>query len=185
MAVTVAGSKIDYSQLTALRMSLRDRLQAAVQAAIGQNTIIRDMMPSDVSGAASGAAGYARLQNKTALVANTWLLNDWGNQVLPVNKALGIFAFIQLQPIPAIDAISFSSGGAALLAQFFLDVIYADQFESVGYFDPPVVFSPQQPVAVNLLASSAVSANAEFYGLQGYVCEPPGITVAPDQALLV
>lgn len=152
---------------------------------MGQNTIIRDLMPSDVTGAASGAAGYARLQNKTALVANTWLLNDWGNQVLPVNKAVGLFGFIQLQAIPSIDAISFSSGGAALLAQFFLDDIYADQYESVGYFDPPVVFAPQQPVAINLLASAAVSANAEFYGLKGYVCEPPGITVAPDQSALV
>jgi hypothetical protein len=76
-------------------------------------------------------------------------------------------------------------GGVVVLAQFFLHHVYADQFSSIGYFDPPIVWSPGQSVGLNLLAESAVGAGAESYGLLGYMAEPAGNTVAPDQANLV
>lgn len=185
MAVTVPGSKMDYSQVTALRMSLRDKLQAAVMRTMGQAPIIRDLYPYDVSGVAAAAALYARLTNKTALVANTWLNNDLGFRALPINTAIGIYGYVQLASIPLIDGIAFTQGGVVTLGQFFLDVIYADQFSSVGYFDPPIAWAPQQSIGINLLAASAVGAAVEPYGLLGYVAEPAGQTVAPDQTQLV
>jgi hypothetical protein len=184
-AVTVPASKMDYSQLTAIRLSLRDKLQTAVMRTMGQAPIIRDLMPSDVSGAASAAALFARLTNKNALVANTWFTNDLGFRALPINTAVGIYGYIQLASIPLIDAIAFTQGSVVTLGQFFLDPIYADQDSSIGYFDPPIAWAPQQSIGVNLLAASAVSAAAEAYGLIGYVAEPAGQTVAPDQTQLV
>lgn len=185
MAVTVPGSKMDPSQVTAVRMALRDKLQQAVIRTMGQAPIIRDLYPYDISGVASGTNQFSRLQNKTALVANTWLLNDLGFRALPINTAIGIYGYVQLTSIPLIDGIAFTQGGVVTLGQFFLDVIYADQFSSVGYFDPPIAWAPQQSIGINLLAASAVTALAESYGLLGYVAEPAGATVAPDQTQLV
>lgn len=184
-AVTIEASKIDFSQLTALRIALRQRLQDAVGRTMGQTTIIRDLATYDITGAAAAAANYARLSNKNALVANTWLVNDWASQRVPINTALGIYGYQQLTAIPNIDAIAFTVGGNVAIAQFWLDGIYTEQAQSCGYFDPPVVFSPQQPMGLNLLASAAVSAGVEQYGLKGYTCEPAANTVAPDQSNLV
>jgi hypothetical protein len=183
--VTIEASKIDFSQLTALRIALRQRLQDAVGRTMGQTTIIRDLATYDITGVANAAANYARLSNKNALVANTWLVNDWSTVKVPINTALGIYGYEQLTAIPNIDAIAFTIGGNVAIAQFWLDGIYTEQTQSIGYFDPPVVFSPQQPMGVNLLASAAVSAGAESFGLKGYTCEPAANTVAPDQSNLV
>lgn len=184
-AITIPGSKFDYSQATALRLSLRNKLQKAVATVMNQAPVIRDLAPYDVSGVAAGNALYSRLTNKQALVANTWLVNDLGFRAVPINTAIGIYGYIQLQAIPSIDAIAFTQGGVVTLAQFWLDVIYADQFSSIGYFDPPVVWAPQQQIGINLLANAAVSAAAESYGLLGYVAEPAAATVAPDQTQIV
>jgi hypothetical protein len=183
--ILIPSSKIDFSQVTAIRIALRQRLQDAVGRTMGQTTIIRDLAAYDISGAAPAAANYARLSNKNALVANTWLTNDWAGQKVPINTALGIYGYEQLAAIPQIDAIAFSVGGNVAIAQFWLAAVYTEQTASVGYFDPPVVFSPQQPMWVNLLANVAVSAAAEQYGLLGYTCEPAANTVAPDQSNLV
>jgi|SRR5579864_4396229 len=184
-AVTVPGSKMDYSQVTALRIALRQTLQDAVGRVMGQTTVIRDLIAADISGVAAGTALYARLNNKNALVANTWFVNDLGFRAVPINTAIGIYGYVQLASIPLIDAIAFTLGGVITLGQFYLDVVYADQFSSIGYFDPPIVYKPQQQIGVNLLAASAVTAAAESYALLGYVAEPAGQTVAPDQANLV
>jgi hypothetical protein len=185
MAILIPANKIDYSQVTAIKLALRDRLQKAVIATMSQAPVIRDMIPADVSGVAAGNALYARLTNKTALVANTWLVNDLGFRQVPINTAIGIYGFIQLTPIPSIDAIAFTQGAVITFAQFFLDPVYADQDASVGYFDPPIAWAPQQSIGINLLANAAVVAAAEAYGLLGYVAEPAGNTVSPDSAQLV
>lgn len=183
-AILIPGAKIDYSQLTALRMSLRQRLQDAVGRTMGQTTIIRDLAAYDISGAASAAANYSRLDNVNALVANTFFVKDISRQV-PNNTAIGIYGYVQMMPIPSIDSIAFVLGSGVPLAQFWLDAIYADQTTNVGYFDPPVVFSPLQTLQINLLASAAVVAHTEQYGLLGFVAEPAGQTVSPDQSNLV
>jgi hypothetical protein len=184
-AVTIPGSKMDYSQVTALRIALRQTLQDAVGRVMGQTTVIRDLQAYDISGVAAGTALYARLNNKTATVARTWLVNDFGFRAVPINTALGVYGFVQMASIPLLDAIAFTLGGVITLGQFALDVVYADQFSSIGYFDPPIVWKPQQQIGVNYLSETAISAAAESYGLLGYVCEPAGQTVAPDQANLV
>lgn len=183
-AITVPASKFDYSQATALRMSLRNRLQDAVGRIMGQATVIRDLAAYDVTGAAAGAAGYARISNVNALVANTWLNKDI-SKALDQKTSIGVYGYVQLAKIPNIDAIAFFLGSGLPLCQFWLDVIYADQQSSVGYFDPPVVYAPGQTMQINLLAQAAVSANAEQYGLLGYVAEPQGQTVSPDQSNLI
>lgn len=185
MALLTVANKSDYSQLTAIKLALRDRLQNAVVNTMKQAPVVRDMIPADVSGVAAATALYARLTNKTALVANTWLVNDLGFRQVPINSAIGIYGFVQLTPIPNIDAIAFTQGAVVTFAQFFLDPIYADQDSSIGYFDPPIVWGPQQSIGINLLANAAVSAAAEAYGLLGMVAEPAGQTVSPDSAQLV
>jgi hypothetical protein len=109
----------------------------------------------------------------------------WRSRQVPNNTAIGIYGYCQLTPIPQIDAIAFILGSGVPLAQFWLDAVYSDQQANVGYFDPPVVFSPLQTLQVNLLASAAVGAAGEAYGLLGFVAEPAGQTVSPDQANLV
>lgn len=183
--IAIPSSKIDYSQVTAMRIQVRDALQQAVGRVMGQGTIIRDLQAYDISGAAAAAAGYSRLSNKTALVANTWLLNDWGYRTVPINTAVAVYGYVQLASIPLIDAIAFTQGGVITLAQFALDSLYADQYSSMAYFDPPVIWRPQQQIGVNLLASAAVATTVEPYALMGAVAEPAGATVAPDQANLV
>lgn len=183
-AILVPASKFDFSQATALRMSLRNRLQDAVGRVMGQATVIRDFTSKDLTGAASGAQGFARLSNQNALVANTYFNKDV-TKALDQKTSIGFYGFVQLAKIPNIDEIQFFLGSGLPLAQFNLDSIYADQQSNVGYFDPPVVFAPGQTIQVNLLASAAVVANAEQYNLLGYVAEPQGQTVAPDQANLI
>lgn len=183
-AIMIPASKFDYSQATALRMSLRNRLQDAVGRIMGQATIIRDLAAYDVTKAASGAAGFARISNVNALVANTWFNKDIST-ALDQATSFGIYGYVQLAKIPNIDAIAFFLGSGLPLCQFWLDAIYADQQSNIGYFDPPVVYAPGQTMQINLLASSAVSANAEQYGLLGYVAEPQARTVSPDQSNLI
>jgi len=183
-AISIPAAKIDYSQLTAIRMSLRQRLQDAVGRTMGQTTIIRDLHPADATGIAAAASNYARLANINALVANTLLSKDFSHQI-PNNTAVGVMGYEQLTPVPSIDAIQLALSSGVVLAQFLLDAIYTDQTQSIGYFDPPIVFSPLQTMQVNLLASAAVSAAAEAYGLLGFTAEPAGATVAPDQTNLV
>jgi hypothetical protein len=180
----IPASKFDYSQATALRMSLRNRLQDAVGRIMGQATIIRDLAAYDITGAAAGAAGYARITNVGALVANTWLLKDLV-KALDNATSIGIYGYVQLAKIPQIDAIAFFLGSGVPLCQFWLDAIYADQQSNVGYFDPPVVYAPGQTVNVNLLANAAVAAGVEPYGLLGYTAEPQARTVSPDQSNLI
>jgi hypothetical protein len=184
-AVLIPASKIDYSQVTAMRMALRDTVQAAVGRTTGQGTIIRDLVASDVSGVASGAAFFARLANKNALVARTLFVNDLGFRVLPQNVAIGIYGFMALAANPLIDVIQFTLGAVAVLGQFNLQALYVDSTSSIGYFDPPMVWKPGQSIGINLLSEVAIAASAEPYGLLGYVAEPGGQTVAPDQSNLV
>jgi hypothetical protein len=184
-AISVPGSKFDYSQLTSMRIQLRQTLQDAVGRVMGQTTIIRDLAIYDLTGVAAGTALYARLQNKQATVARTWLVNDLGFRVVPVNTAIAIFGFIQMASIPLLDGIAFTQGGVITLAQFWLHHIYADQLSSIGYFDPPIIWKPQQSVGINLVSETAISAGVENYGLIGAVAEPAANTVAPDQANLV
>lgn len=183
-AILIPAAKIDYSQLTAIRMSLRQRLQDAVGRTMGQTTIIRDTVAADLTGIASGNANFSRLANINALTANTFFNKDASRQV-PNNTAIGLYGYEQLNPIPSIDVIQLALQSGVVLAQFQLDAIYTDQTQSIGYFDPPVVFSPLQSLQINLLASAAVSAAAEQYGLLGFTAEPAGQTVAPDQTNLV
>lgn len=184
-AVLTPGGVIDYSQVTAIKMALRARLQEQVARTTGQATLVRDLAPYDVSGAAAAAAGYSQLFNVNALVADTWFAKDLGYTKLGVNQALGIFGFVQEQAAPKVKAIRFTVGASVPLAQFFLAPLYADQTSNIGYFDPPVVFGPQQSIGVDLLANFAVVAAAEKYTLYGFVCERPGDTVQADQANLI
>jgi hypothetical protein len=184
-SISIPGSKFDYSQVTSLRIQLRQTLQDAVGRVMGQTTIIRDLAAYDISGVAAGTALFARLNNKNATVARTWLVNDLGFRVVPVNTAVGIYGFVQMASIPLLDGIAFTQGGVLTLAQFWLHHIYADQFSSIGYFDPPIVWKPQQSVGINLLSETLIGAAAESYGLLGYIAEPAANTVAPDQANLV
>lgn len=184
-AVLTPGGAIDYSQVTAIKMSLRSRLQEQVARTTGQSTLIRDLAAYDISGSAAAASGYSQLNNVNALVADTYKVKDLGFTKLGVNQAIGIFAYVQESPTPHIKAIRFTQGASVPLAQFWLSPIYADATSNVGYFDPPVVFGPQQSVGVDLLANAAVLAAAENYTLYGFVCEPPGVTVIADQANLI
>lgn len=184
-SISVPGSKFDYSQLTAMRIQLRDTLQDAVGRLMQQSTTIRDLGIYDLTGVAQGTALYARLSNKTATVARTWLVNDLGFRQVPVNTAIAIFGFIQMMAIPILDAIAFTQGNVVTLAQFWLHHVYADQFSSIGYFDPPIVWKGQQSVGINLLSETAIAANGETYGLIGAVAETTANTVAPDQANLI
>ncbi|SRR5579871_1164203 len=180
MSVLVPSAQINYSQLTAIRASLRDALQKKAGKVIGQSMVIRDITAADISGVAAGNAGFARLKNKNALTAQTWLTNDWGFRQVPANTAVGVYGYVQIASIPLIDYIAFTLGASIPLAQFNLDPLYADQSSSIGYFDPPVVWGPLQSIGINLLAESAVSAGAEQYNLIGYVAEPAGTTVMQD-----
>lgn len=184
-AVLTPGGAIDYSQVTAIKMALRSRLQEQVARTTGQATLIRDLAAYDISGAAAAAAQYAQLSNVNALVANTWLAKDQGFTKLGVNQAFGIFAFVQETAAPKIKAIRFTMGASVPLAQFWLAPLYADQQSNIGYFDPPIVYGPQQSIGVDLLAAAAVVAAAESYTLYGFVCEIPLATVAADQANLI
>lgn len=183
--ILAPASMVDKSQATAIRLALRDRVQKAVIATMSQAPIVRDLMPYDISGVAATNALYARLNNKNALVANTWFVNDLGYRQVPINTAIGIYGFIQMASIPLLDAIAFTQGNVVIFAQFFLDAIYADATSNIGYFDPPIVWGPQQQIGINLLSGSAVTAAAESYGLLGVVAEPVGATAAPDSAQLV
>lgn len=184
-AVLTPGQAIDFSQVTAIKMALRSRLQEQVARTTGQATLIRDLAAYDVSGAAAAAAQYAQLSNVNALVANTWLAKDQGFTKLGVNQAIGIFGYVQETAAPKIKAIRFTVGASVPLAQFWLSPVYADAESNVGYFDPPVVYGPQQSIGVDLLASAAVVATAEAYSLYGFVCEIPGMTVQSDQSNLI
>jgi hypothetical protein len=99
--------------------------------------------------------------------------------------AIGIYGFVALAAQPSIDVIQFTLGGVAVLGQFNLQALYVDATSSIGYFDPPMVWRPGQSIGINLLSETAVVAAAESYGLLGYVAEPGGQTVAPDQSNLV
>lgn len=184
-AVLTPGAAIDYSQVTAIKMALRSRLQEQVARTTGQATLIRDLAPYDVSGAAAAAAQYEQLTNVNALVAHTWQAKDQGFTKLGVNQAAGIFAFVQETASPHIKGIRFTMGASVPLAQFWLAPVYADAQSNVGYFDPPVVYGPQQSIGVDLIANAAVVAAAELYTLYGFVCEIPLATVAADQANLI
>jgi hypothetical protein len=185
VSVLIPSSKIDAAQTTAMRLALRAKGQAAVGMTMGQTIVTRDLAAYDISGAAAAAARYARLSNATALVARTWLVNDLGFRTVPINTAIGIFGFIPLQAAPVLDAIAFTLGGVVTLAQFWLAPLYADEYSALGYFDPPILYGPQQLIGINLLAESAIAVGAESYALFGYVFEPTGNTVQPDQSNLV
>jgi hypothetical protein len=186
MSVLIPGGKIDASQVTAMRLALRAKLLAAVGQTMGQSTIIRDLITSDWSGKTSGNARFARYSNATALTAQTWTTTG---DVTPVqianNQAIGIYAYVALAPVPSIDGIRLGLGGVQRLAQFFLDPVYADLVEAIGYFDPPVVYGPLQTVQVDLLAEVALAAGTEQFALLGYIAEPAGQTVNADQTALV
>jgi hypothetical protein len=184
-AVLTPGQAIDYSQVTAIKMALRSRLQEQVARTTGQATLIRDLAAYDISGAAAAAAQYSQLSNVNALVANTWDAKDQGFTKLGVNQAVGIFGFVQEFPAPKIKAMRFTMGASVPLAQFWLAPVYADGQSNIGYFDPPVVYGPQQSIGVDLLGSGAVVAATEVYSLYGFVCEIPLATVAADQANLI
>jgi hypothetical protein len=184
-SILTPGAVADYSQVTAIKMSLQTRLQEQVARTTGQATLIRDLAPYDVSGAAAAAALYSQLWNVNALVAQTWLAKDLGFTKLGVNQAIGIFAFVQEWLTPHIKAIRITRGASLPPAQYFLAPVYADETSNIGYLDPPVVYGPQQSIGVDLLANLAVVAAAESYTLYGFVCEPPSVTVMADQANLI
>jgi hypothetical protein len=186
MAFLVPASKIDAAQVTAMRLALRSKLLNAVVGTMGQSAIIRDTSAYDVSGVAGAAQYYARLAVKTTTVARTWSNNDLGTVTLGVNQAIGIYGITLLTPIPLLDAIAFSLGGVVVLAQFWLAPILGDQYSSTGYFNPPVVYGPQQSIQINFLSETAITGGtSETYALLGYTAEPAGKTVQADQTNLV
>jgi hypothetical protein len=184
-SVLIPSAMIDYSQVTAIRMAARSKAQDAVRGTVGQTTIVRDFLAFDANNQAAAAARYARLSNRNALVAATWDVNDNPSYLLPNNKAIVLFGYEALSASPLIDAIRFTLGSVVPLAIFALAPIYTDMVGAIGYFDPPVFWAPGQAFQYDLLAESAVSAGAESFHLLGYVAEPGGTNVLPDQTNLV
>jgi hypothetical protein len=184
-SVLIPSAKIDYSQVTAIRMAARAKAQDAVRGTVGQTTVVRDFMAFDANNQAAGAARYARLSNRVALVAETWDVNDNPAYLLPNNKSIAIFGYEALSATPLIDAIRFTLGSVVALAIFALAPIYADMGSAIGYFDPPVFYAPGQSFQYDLLSEVAVGAGAEPFHLLGYVSEPGGTNVLPDQTNLV
>jgi hypothetical protein len=186
MAVLIPASKIDAAQVTAMRLALRAKLLASVANVMGQSTVIRDTAAYDYTGAAAAAQYYARAAVKNTTVARTWSNNDFGAVTLAVNQAIGLYGITLLAPIPLLDAIAFSLGGVVVLAQFWVAPILGDQYSSTGYFNPPVVWGPQQAIQINILSETAITGGAnETYALLGYTAEPAGKTVQADQTNLV
>jgi hypothetical protein len=182
MSVTIPASKLDNSQATAMRSDLRDATQAAVIGTMNQGTVVRDLVASDISGAANGAARFAKLSNVNVLVAETFVVKDLSRQI-PQNTAIGIYGYVALMAAPAIDVIRFTLSGAPY-QQFSLDPIYADLYSKVGYFDAPMLFLPGQILGIDLLSAAGVGAAVEKYQLLGYVAEPGGFTVLGDSQRL-
>jgi hypothetical protein len=186
MAVLIPASKIDAAQVTAMRLALRAKLLASVANVMGQSTVIRDSAAYDFSGVAAGSQYYARLAVKNTTTAQTWKNNDLGSVTLAVNQAIGAYGLTLLGSIPLLDGIAFSLGGVVTMAQFWVAPILGDQTSSTGYFNPPVVWGPQQVIQINVLSEVAITGGtAEPYAILGYTAEPAGKTVQADQTNLV
>lgn len=185
MAVGIPASRLDNADLKAMRVAARKAAQQAVIDVVKQKTVVRDIVPSDISQAAAAAALYAQLSNKTALVANTWDTNDLGAYTrLPAYQAIAIFGYEALAVSPQIQSIAFTLG-PAVVAQFMVAACYVDEVQPILYFDPPILFRPQQLLGINLLSPVAVAANGEVYALLGYVAEAEGNAVISQESDLV
>lgn len=185
MAVGIPASRLDNADLKAMRIAARRAAQQAVIDVVKQKTVVRDIMPADISQAAAAAALYGQLSNKTALVANTWDVNDLGAYTrLPAYQAIAIFGYEALAASPQIQGLAFTLGPATV-AQFQVAACYVDEIEPILYFDPPLLFRPQQLIGINFLAAVAVAANAEPYALLGYVAEAEGNAVISQESDLV
>ena len=182
--VTIPSAKIDYSQTTAIRFAAADKVQGAVQGTTNQTTIVRDLRSRDATNAAAGAARFGRNSNVNATVARTWDVADI-SFALANNKAMVVLGFVSYTSPPVLDAIRFTLGGIVALAEYALCVLAVDLTYRGAYFDPPLVYAPGQVFAYDLLSEAAIAAGAESFGFIGYVAEPAGLSVLPDQANLV
>ena len=156
--------------INALTRAVRGTTQN--QALIYRDLIEQDLLPNSTAGEIN-----SRFSNQSALVANT--PGSLYQQTLPNYQAIGLYGYASLAPSPLISMIQFKQGTAVLLAQYFLDALYADSSEVVGYFDTPIIYQPSQTASILAVASAAVGAAAENFVLLGIVVEPSGQSIQP------
>jgi len=175
MALLIPAAQTDINSLKVLRDSTISKCNKAVEATTSQSLIFRDLTPQDLT-PGTGGLTTARFSNPNAMVSET-PINLFNYNLLNM-QAIGIYGYAAIAANPQIDQITFSVGSAAVLAQYFLDSIYADQTQTTGYFEP-IIWTPQQNLVISGLAGAAVAANGETFVLLGIVVEPEGRTVQP------
>ncbi|HUY55358.1 MAG TPA: hypothetical protein VMV23_09400 [Candidatus Nanopelagicaceae bacterium] len=175
----IPAGQTDISRLKLLRDVTLNQLKSAVRGTTTtQPLIYRDLIQQDLLPNAAGGDLNTRFSNPNALVAN--VSGQLYSQTLQNFQSIGIYGYASLAASPLISLLQFNLGSAVTIAQFFLDTIYADQSEVVGYFDTPVIYTPQQTVNINAVASAAVGVGAESFVLLGMVYEPAGRTIQPQ-----
>lgn len=178
MGLLIPAGQTDIAALKMVRDTTIAQLKSSVRSTTStQPLIFRDLVPQDLNPGSSGLV-TARFTNPNALVAQTV------GQMFSIEtqnfQSIGIYGYAAISANPQLDQISFNLGSAVTLAQYFLDSIYADQSEVVGYFEP-TIWTPQQQIIINGLSQNAIAANAESFVLLGIVMEPAGRTVQPTQ----
>ncbi|MGH9542143.1 MAG: hypothetical protein ACRD2H_09705 [Terriglobales bacterium] len=179
-SILVPSSQADIALLKVLKDSLVSNLNTAVRNVLGpdQPLIVRDLTAQDLFPNATASLFTARMSNPVTLTAQTLTTL----QITPLSnqQAFGIYGYAPLSPSPALDIIQFGNGTAVTYARFVVDNIFADTLETVGYFNGPVYWSPNQTFTLQGVSNAGIGTiGAEQFALYGLVVEPAGLNIQP------
>ncbi len=177
----VPAGQVDNTLLRSYRQALTQGLLTAASPGASASLLARFLVESDLTGSSGVPAAISQVVFTTAgagaIPANTWTPIYTGQ--LPQNVAVGIIGYGQLVASPNIDAIRFGIGGASQNAGFYLDPLYCDIQERVGFFDNPIVYLPQNAVNVQVWSANGIASTGEIFALIGTTVEPQGVNFIP------
>ncbi|MGH7639496.1 MAG: hypothetical protein ACREN7_00190 [Candidatus Dormibacteria bacterium] len=178
-SILVPSSQADIALLKVLKDSLVSNLNTAVRNVLGpdQPLIVRDLTAQDIFPNATGGLFTSRMSNPVAMTAQT--LTTLIQTPMSNQQAFGLYGYAPLSASPLIDVIQFGNGTAVTYARFVVDNIFADTLETVGYFNGPVYWTPNQTFTMQAIANSAVGSGDETFALYGLVVEPAGLNIQP------
>jgi len=186
---TIPVDELSISRMENFRKACREAMLARAQdksiAKYMNELTFRDVLPADDMGAglAVGGTGYTNNIYLTgAVAANVWtLVYDTGAvQQLANTKILGIYKIYDLSVNPLITSVRFRKGntGATTLGVTQVEQFFMGKLTPECYLSEPIIYSPQDWMFIECLASAAIGAVGERLAFGAYVAEPVGGTVS-------
>lgn len=178
MAVTVSIRDLTPDVVSLQRTTMMQDLQDMLTPVAGnQPIIIRDVRPTDFNNGT--LIGQLDTPVLTADTYNTDVYSSWTKLNSPT-QLLGILGFANLSGRPILDELTFIASGQTLSINV-IDQTYCNTVDSRVYFFPPLVWTFNEHVRIDMLSHAGGAAHLQPFQWVGLIAETQSVIVPPRE----